>query len=126
MSDIRILNAEAILQADDLPRELVEVPEWGGAVYVRGLTGAERGRLENALIDQPAGKRQGTVRMDMETLRMRVAAWCMVDEDGNRLFSDKQVDALGAKSGTALQRVFDVAQRLSGMTAEDAEELEGN
>lgn len=32
------LTAQAILAADDIPTEDVEVPEWGGAVRMRGLT----------------------------------------------------------------------------------------
>ena len=49
-SKVVFLNREAILAAEDLPRELVEVPEWGGAVYVRALTGAERDQFEASKI----------------------------------------------------------------------------
>ncbi len=35
---MNILSKEAILSADDLPREIVSVPEWGGQVYVRTMT----------------------------------------------------------------------------------------
>ena len=36
------LDKAAILTADDLGRREVAVPEWGGTVLIRGLTGAER------------------------------------------------------------------------------------
>ncbi len=36
------LTGEEILGADDLPTEVVPVPEWDGTVIVRTLTGAER------------------------------------------------------------------------------------
>jgi len=39
------------------------------------------------------------------------------------LFTDADVKALGMKSAVALQRVFDVAQRLSGITSDDVDEL---
>ena len=39
------------------------------------------------------------------------------------MFTDKDVKALGEKSANALQRVFDVAQKLSGITPDDVEEL---
>ena len=35
------LNRAAILEAKDIPTETVPVPEWGGDVIVRGLTGDE-------------------------------------------------------------------------------------
>ena len=35
-----MLTKESILKADDLPKELVEVPEWHGQVWVSTLTKA--------------------------------------------------------------------------------------
>ena len=41
------LDRDAILaQPVVLPRELVDVPEWGGDVWVRMLTASERDQLE--------------------------------------------------------------------------------
>ena len=39
---MNILSKDAILAADDLPRETVHVPEWGGDVYVRTMSGTDR------------------------------------------------------------------------------------
>jgi hypothetical protein len=47
----------------------------------------------------------------------------MVGEDGERLFTDNEVNALGAKSAAALDRVFEVAAELSRLKPEDIEEL---
>jgi len=125
-----ILSKEAILSADDLEKELVEVPEWGGAVYVRALTGAERDAFEQSMVEMRTvrqGRRQETVReMRLQNIRARLCALTICDEEGNRLFTDADVQALGRKSASALNRVFQVAQRLSGLTDEDVEELAGN
>ncbi len=56
----------------------------------------------------------------------RLVAASIVDEDDKRVFSQSDVKALGEKSAAALDRVMAVAMRLSGLTEEDAEELEGN
>jgi hypothetical protein len=40
------LTRDAILQAPDLQGEDVAVPEWGGTVRVRGLSGAQRDAYE--------------------------------------------------------------------------------
>ena len=47
-----LLSKEAILAAQDVVTELVEVPEWGGSVRVRGLTGAERDAFEGETIQR--------------------------------------------------------------------------
>lgn len=116
------LNREAILAAEDLPRELVEVPEWGGAVYVRALTGAERDQFEASIVEQ----RGRDVRMNMRNIRAKLVALTVVDEGGQRIFTDDDVAALGGKSAAALDRLFAVAQRLSGLSKEDVEELAKN
>ncbi|HZU86752.1 MAG TPA: hypothetical protein VFF78_04685 [Anaerolineaceae bacterium] len=113
------LTKAAILAARDLETKPVAVPEWGGEVLVRGMTGLERDGLSQSL-RRPDGK------IDLGLFRTRVCAICMVDENGARLFTDSEVQELGAKSSTALQRVYDVASQLSALTPEEAEELEKN
>ena len=116
------LTREQILQADDLKTESVEVVEWGGMVLMRGLTGTERDALEGSMIEIRGKSRQ----LKLENIRAKLVAMTIVDEAGKRLFSDEDVRELGHKSASALQRVFEVAQRLSGLRAEDVEELVKN
>lgn len=109
------LDRSTILNVRDLPTEDVEVPEWGGKVRVRGMNGTERDRFEMAMFlakDDLAGK---------AVVRGRQVAWCTVDEAGRRLFSDADVDVLAAKSATALDRIYSVIQRLSGVDEKAAE-----
>ena len=47
------LSRDAILQREDIKTEDVEVPEWGGTVRVRGMTGVQRDAFEASLIQQP-------------------------------------------------------------------------
>jgi hypothetical protein len=111
-----VLTRDAILGADDLPKEKVEVPEWGGEVYVRTMTGAERDAFEK----QWAG---GKVP---DNVRAGLVAKTVVDESGTRLFKDSDVTNLGAKSALVLDRLFDVAQKLNGLSKRDVEVLEKN
>jgi hypothetical protein len=64
--------------------------------------------------------------MNLRNIRAKLVALTVVDEDGNRIFSDEDAEALGKKSAAALDRIFAVAQRLSGLRPEDVEELAGN
>lgn len=119
---MKLLTRDAILQAEDLPTEDIEVEEWGGAVRVRALTGAERDAFEQSIVEQ----RGKSTRMNLRNIRAKLVALTVVDADGKRLFSDKDAELLGKKSAAALDRVFEVAQRLSGLSSEDMEELSGN
>ena len=117
-----ILTRDDILRADDIQAEIVDVPEWGGQVRVKGLSGTERDRFEQDSIDQ----RGKTTKLNFANIRARLLVLCLVDEQGNRLFQRSDIDLLGQKSAAALNRVFDVARRLSGLNQEDVEELAEN
>jgi hypothetical protein len=115
-----LLSKDAILAAEDRRTCDVDVPEWGGTVRVRALSGAERDAYEIAL----AGVRpDGTARPNLVNVRARLVAMAVVDEDGKRLFTDRDAAALGEKSAQAMDRVFVAAQRLSGLSQGDVEEL---
>lgn len=117
-----ILTREAILKAQDLRRELVEVPEWNGAVCVRSMTGTERDRFEASMLDLKGMD----ASMRFENFRARLVAMTVIDDDGKLLFSESDVEALSGKNAAALQRVFAVSQRLSGLNKQDVEELTKN
>jgi len=117
-----ILTKKDILEIKDIEIERVEVPEWGGDVFVKGMTGLERDTFEASIVQQ----RGKDARVNMVNIRAKLAAQTICDEGGVRLFTDKDIRLLGAKSANALQRVFDVAQRLSGITEGDVDELAEN
>jgi hypothetical protein len=115
----QFLTRDAILAAVDIVTETVDVPEWGGKVLVKGLTGQQRDAFERTMTEQRGKK----VETNLANFRAKLVVWSVVDEGGNRLFSAADAEALGRKSAAALQRVFEVASRLSGLSVEDVEEL---
>ena len=117
-----LLSKTAILTAQDLQTEDVEVPEWGGAVRVRSFTGRERDAFESSMVRGEGRDR----KVDLTNMRARLVGLTVIDETGQRLFTDEEVDLLGAKSGAALDRVFAVAQKLNGLSGADVEELSKN
>lgn len=121
METPHILSREEILSVPATRAVLVEVPEWGGAVYVRGLTGRERDQFELSMIETRGKSR----RANLENMRARLVALCVVDaeENGKHLFTMADVSALGDKGADALQRVYAVAQTKSGLSTADVEEL---
>lgn len=116
-----LLSRSQILDSQDLLTEDVDVPEWGGTVRIRALTGIERDRLEASMM----GKDGRPSAAKLANFRARLVATCMVDEDEQPVFGTADVAALGAKSAAALERVSNAAQRLSGLSDADVDELTG-
>jgi hypothetical protein len=113
------LSRADILKATATPREVVAVPALGGDVIVRGMTGVERDAFEASCFEGK-GKRRD---FNMRNLRAKLVAYCVVDDAGHRLFTDEDVIALGQVRADVIDRLFGVAQRLSGMKDEDVDEL---
>jgi len=61
--------------------------------------------------------------MNTANIRAKLVAQCCVDEHGHRLFTDDDVETLGTARVDVLNRLFGVAQRLSGVSDEDVDEL---
>ena len=113
-----MLSRQDILKCDDIQSEVVQVPEWNGEVMVKGLTLAEKDQwTDSILVDGKASMTGATAKL---------CALCMRDDDGVTLFTEEDIPALQAKSAQALDRVFQVAQRLSGIGQEDIEETVKN
>jgi len=114
-----MLNREAILANKTLESELVSVPEWGGEVRVRAMTGAERDRLEIACAQRrKAGK--------STRFRASLAVQTVCDDDLRPIFVADDAEIIDKMPAAGLGRVADVAMRLSGISEEDAEDLEKN
>ena len=113
-----ILSRDAILSSDDLKKEVVKVPEWGGEVLIATMTGAARDAWVQCLV---------TIKTtNLANIRARLVAATAVDESGERLFSDKDAEVLGKKSAAALDRCVKVAQKLNKLTENDLEDLSKN
>lgn len=111
---------ERVLQAQDLRREAVLVPEWDTTLYVRCLTARERDAFEAQQLALAEKARTN------DNIRARLVVLACVDESGARIFADADADALGNKASAALDRLAAVALRLNRITQADIEELKGN
>lgn len=113
------LSRDAILAADDIKTEEVDVPEWGGSVFLKGMTGTERDNFE-------ANNRRPDGQQNLTNYRARFLVRCVVNENGTRIFSDQDAAALGKKSSGAINRLWEMAGQLNGASDEAQEEMEGN
>ena len=113
-----MLSKSAILECKDIESEVVNVPEWGGEVMVYGLTLAEKDAWTDSIIVDGKATMQGATA--------RLCALSIRDGKGKAIFTSKDITSLQAKSAKALDRVFQVAQKLSGIGQEDIEETVKN
>ncbi len=117
-----ILTRDQILSVEDRATESVDVPEWGGSVIVSTMSGRERDEFESSLLADKGASKDA----NMANLRARLASLCCVAEDGTRMFTKADIEALGNKSAAALNRIFIAAQRLNGIGEDAVDELAGN
>jgi len=113
-----MLSRDAILKADDLPKETVAVPEWGGEVTVMAMSGALRDEYEDVIY---IGEDK-----NLDNIAAKLCVFSIVDADGELVFSILDIEKLSKKNGAALERVFDVARRLSGIGSQEVAGLKKN
>ena len=117
------LNKAAILAAKDKKLVDVVVDEWKdsdgnpGTVKIRVMTGTERDRFEAEFVG-------GNKSVDM--VRAKLVAKCLCDEEGNRLFTEAEIPALGEKSAAVLDKLFTICMKHNRFTKDDVEEMAGN
>ncbi len=113
-----MLSRDGILSADDLPRVRVAVPEWGGHVHVRGMTGEEREAFEA----ENTRLRKGRGEDDLswyQGYRARLLVRSLCDESGALLFGPEDAVRLSGKSDAALERCYRACKPLSLPGEED-------
>jgi len=116
------LGRDAILSADDTKYDTVPCPEWGGDVRVRSLTGTQRDAYEASIMQTNGTDR----KLNLRNARAKMVVLAVVDDDGRPVFTTDDVSALGRKNAAPIERIFDAARKMSGMSEEDVEKLTEN
>ncbi len=102
------LTREEILAArEDRKPQLLEVPEWGGDVYIRVLSARDQMALSDT------GKPEETP--------IKVLIHSIVDEHGERILKDEDFDALAEEDFPIIMRVFGFAAKLNGFSNKELE-----
>ncbi len=115
------LTKEMILGKNPQLKE-VEIPEWGGSVFIRPITLQEQATLA----DMGAKFERGSVVVRMKHVTLQLVRWAVVDVDGAAIFDEKDVEILMNKTASAFLRLQDAILKYSGLTEKSREELEKN
>lgn len=112
------LTKDQILAANDANLLKIAVPEWGGDVYIRVMTVGERDAYENEW--------QRKKDTGVDDFRTKFLVRCLVDEKGNRLFDNGDVERLAQKSARVVNRVWLAAMEHNNLSDTTIEELAKN
>jgi hypothetical protein len=101
---------------DDTPSEIVNIPEWGVDVLVRGFSlGAKDDFLASVLDPE-------TRKPNLKAFNVGVLIGTAYDpETGAKLFTEADIPVLKQKSAAIVARLVDVGSRLSGLADEAVE-----
>lgn len=98
------------------------LPISGLAVRIQSLTERERSEFERSNL----GKNGQTNVARLTTVRRRLAILCLVDQAGNRLLHDRDVDVLADWDSADMEALSDACVSHLGMKAEDLESIAKN
>lgn len=116
-----MLDKAAILNASDDGIEQLHVPEWGGDVYLKTMSGFQRDNWEIYFTSELEKGNGETVN-----IRASLAAACLCNDHGELLFSHKDIAELSKKSGKALDRIYSRCLKMNRITPQDIDELTKN
>jgi hypothetical protein len=111
---------EKILAKQDIQEQIVEVSEWEVSILVRGLTGRQRAKLLTEAVDEKG-------KPDLQKIYPELVILSSYDpETKEKVFQPTDRDAVVEKSGAALEKIAQVAMKISGLSPETAREAEKN
>lgn len=108
---------DTILNLGRLKTETVEID--GTAVIITELGAVDNNRL----FTDPTFQDQANQAMDMNKFGPALLACCIVDPDGDRLFTDSEAGKIGALKPAVYQQLLRVALDINGLSqgAQEAE-----
>jgi hypothetical protein len=114
------LSKDQIFGAADSDVIEIDIPEWGGSIKLKPMTGEQRAGYE--FWAATASKKNS----DFRGIRERTIIACAVDDAGEPLFSADDLATLAKKNAVILDRLSVECQRISGLLADDVEEAAKN
>ena len=111
-----MLSREDILNVRDIQVKEIEVPEWGGTVYIRKLTRGQQDEFAKRRFAKTTVKGQD---VDMEITMFGHDSWLVAqgvcDSEGKRLLKDADIPELNNKSGDIIGKIAIEIVNFSGM-----------
>jgi len=115
---------DIILQSKDLPVFPEVVPEWGNVtIYIRSMTAKERDDWQASYFLAKKEDGDKTVSMQNLSASLLVKMLCADPEGKELIFGAEDIDALGDKSASVINRLQERLRSVSGTTEKDQEAI---
>lgn len=120
----RALSAKEFFEMGELKKEFVPLDDNGGGIWIQELDGAKYDEYIAYYSNQSAKARDASsdaaAASYLSKMRARLIAFSAITPEGEPLFpvDDDHVDAIAAMPASLLNRLWAVANRLSGFDAE--------
>jgi len=115
------LSKDAIFAVNDSDAHEVDVPEWGGSILLRTMTGKQRNDYEHWATTQSKAKVP-----DYRGIRERLIICCAVTEDGKPLFTEGDLSKLAEKNSEVIDRLHTKCRVICGMDEDAVEDAVKN
>jgi hypothetical protein len=124
------LTRDEILKTNDIQVNEIEVPEWGGSVFIKQLTRAQ----QDSYLKMQMGKtrmKQDTRAKNQEIIGAELyghdAYLCsrgICDENGKAIFKDSDIQSLKKKNGAVIGRIAKEIIAFSDMAGDDIDKVD--
>ena len=111
-----LLTRDEILACRTFGGESLNIPELGGEIRIGRMNGTARDKWEKFV--RALDKRSETE----DNYRAMIVASCVIDEEGNPLFSALDLEAIGRLPHNVLDQIIEAYQRLNGLQDQDVKE----
>lgn len=109
--------------ADDIEKNIVDVPEWGVKIGIRSMDGNRRSQFMTAF----SKARESEDEEELGKIEADLLVYCAFDpEDNSQCFTPDDIPMLLTKSGKVIGRLSKLASELSGLAPETEKELVKN
>lgn len=108
------------LSKAELKREPIDIPEWGDGFYIRVMSAGERDAMEASAVDGDAAS------LLQSHWRSKLVMYTLCDDQGNRIFTDGDLDLICGMDGNLIARIAGESMALNQIAADAVSELEKN
>jgi hypothetical protein len=109
---------EAAAKAADTKMKEIDVPRWGGSIFLKVMSVGERDRYENEW--------QHSNNRGMADFSTKFLVSCVCDSDGKLMFKQADIDWLKTEPADLMRMLWNEAMALNKLQSEDIEELAKN
>lgn len=121
MSDNGLANRAKFLQPAERRYTEIEIEDFG-RIRLQSLSEREQADYDMSILDSKGR----WSRRAASNARRRLIALTVVDADGNRVFHDSEIDALGELDGQIANAIYEAAEAHCGSAAKQIEQAEKN